>query len=363
MPRSPAEPTIEADFLKKVIKNIEYNKTIIEYYCRYSGELPEKEQKTIMDKVDRVYYCNKYWAIDKYERQKIKDVKRQNLCHDKFCANCKKVRQAGRMAKYIPELEKHQDNLYHLVLTVPNCAGEELKATYKNMARAFRELIMIIRGEKRNKIKGIDFTSWDYQGAIRSFEVTYQGDNYHPHFHVGLVLGADTITKKKYENIYSYDTRSGINKLVRLFSKEEILIQKIWYLLINKIKVTAQSIKDLKQGYSCTMDKFPPEDYAELFKYMTKEKDESGGIMSYENFKTLYESLYRLKQIQGYGCLYRIDDNIDLEEYEAKWNEYLDCIRKKESPVGVSETPQELILDNEYKLISRKSYFSFLREL
>jgi hypothetical protein len=353
-------PGLDRSLLENVIQNIDYNKTILNYYECYFQEF-ELERNNTQRKKDKLAFCNKFWTLDKYELQKIKDVKRQNLCQDKFCANCKKVKQASRMAKYIPELEKYQDNLYHLVLTVPNCRGPDLKETQKEMCKAFRSLIRLLEGSR--KVKGLDFQSWGYQGAVRSFEVTFKGDTYHPHFHVGLVASPGLLSKKKTKNLYSYDFKNGIPELRRLFSKEEILIQKIWYLLINGIKVTKQSIDELETGYSCIMDKFPAEDYAELFKYMTKEKDQTGQVLSYDQFKTLYVGLHRVKQIQGYGCLYQIDDEIDLEVFEEKWQGWLESIRQKESPVEVWQTPQELLLDTEYTIINRKAYFAFLRSI
>lgn len=79
------------------------------------------------------------------------------------------------------------------------------------------------------------------------------------------------------------------------------------------------------------MDKFPPNDFAELFKYMTKDKDEKGNILTYDNFKTLYEGLYRVKQIQGYGVLYKINDKVDLEKYEKQYQEYIEELQKKKA--------------------------------
>jgi len=298
--------------------------------------------------------------LDKYEKQKIKDFQKTNLCHDKFCANCKKVVQAGRMAKYIPELEKYKSNLYHLILTVPNCSGQDLNFMYKKMAKSFRTLIRYL--DCRLKVKGINFERFKYQGAVRSLEVTFKGDSYHPHFHVGIVLDFE-LGRKKDINTYSYNNKNGVRELKRLFSKEEILIQKIWYLLINNIKVTKRSIEDLEEGYSCAIEKFNEDDYAELFKYISKGSDEEGNTLTYDNFISLYYGLYRVKQIQGYGCLYRIDDNIDLEELEKQYDEYIQEIRKKESPVVAYETPQDLILDSEYTLISRKTFFKYLRQL
>lgn len=353
--------TVDKELLKGVIDNIEYNKTIIEYYKRFSlnGSVAFSSD-LLLKKSDRVSYCNKYWQLDKYERQKIKDFQKTNLCHDKFCANCKKVVQAGRMAKYIPELEKYKGNLYHLTLTVPNCSGQDINSTYKKMAKSFKTLIRYFTGNL--KIKGINFEKFNYQGAVRSLEITFHGDSYHPHFHVGIVLDSE-LSRKKIINTYSYNNKNGIRELKRLFSKEEILIQKIWYLLINNIKVTKSSIEELEEGYSCAIEKFNEDDYAELFKYISKGSDEEGNILSYDNFISLYYGLYRIKQIQGYGCLYQINDEIDLEELEKQYDEYIQEIRKKESPVVAYETPQDLILDSEYTLISRKTFFKYLRQL
>lgn len=367
---------VSKEILEDVIRNLNYNKTIIDYYeffSQNSGGITFN-MKTLEGNTKRLRSCNRLWSIDKYEEQKIKDFVGTNLCRDKFCANCKKVRQAARMAKYIPVLETYKDRLFHLTLTLPNVPGEDLIYTYKKMANAFRKLIGYLEGRK--KIKEIDFSSWGYEGAVRSLEVTFKGDSYHPHFHVGLVLNPNILSKKHITNTFSYDYKTGIAELKRLFSKEEILIQKVWYLLINDKKVNKANIEGIKAirkelnekniesiGYSCTIDKFKEQDFAELFKYMTKEKDENGDLLTYENFVALYFGLYRVKQIQGYGCLYSVTDEIDLEEYEEKYIEFIDSIRKKEDPERVYQKPQDLVLDNQYKLISRKSYFKYLREL
>jgi methionine synthase I (cobalamin-dependent) len=83
--------------------------------------------------------------------------------------------------------------------------------------------------------------------------------------------------------------------------------------------------------------------------------------LTYDNFISLYYGLYRIKQIQGYGCLYRLDDDIDLEELELQYDEYVDGLKQKESPVVAYETPQDLLQDTKYTLISRKSFFKYLR--
>lgn len=357
---------VSREILENVIQNREYNKTIISFYGKFSDEMASTNnlafQGDVLNNIsERIESCNKFWTLDKYEKQKLKDVKSQNLCRDKFCSNCKKVKQSARMAKYMGELETYSDRLHHLTLTLPNVTGEELPYTIKHMSKCFKTLIRYLTGNL--SIKGLDFNSWGYEGAVRSLEVTFKGDSYHPHYHIGLVMDPGAIGKKNITNTYSYNYKNGIPELKRLFSDQEILIQKIWYLLINKEKVTKKNIDSLEIGYSCTIDKFPKDQFVELFKYMTKETDEDGKVLTYNNFIALYYALYRVKQIQGYGCLYKITDDIDLEEYEALYKEFIDEIRKKESPATVMEKPQELILDTQYKIISRKSYFKYLREL
>lgn len=370
MPLNIENAIITKDFLSDVIINIEYNKTIIDYFGKYSLEqrnLMETGKEfffdpdTVSNNAQNIEVCNKFWELDKYQEQKVKDYQRTNLCKNKFCSNCKKVKQASRMSKYIPELEQYKDNLYHLVLTLPNCNGDSLEDTIKHMSKCFRQLIRYIRGT--DKIKGLDFESWGYKGAVRSLEVTYFTDSYHPHYHIALVLNSDILSKKDIINTYSYNFRTSIPELRRLFSKEEILIQKIWYLLINNTKVTKDNIDNLDIGYSCMIDKFQEGDYAELFKYLTKEVNENGEVLTYDNFKVLYKSLYRLKQIQGYGCLYNITDDGDLESMEREYEELIEGLRKNENPEKVIETPQDLAKDTEYLLISRKSYYKYLRQL
>lgn len=352
---------VTKDVLQNVIDNIDYNKVIIDYYYRFANDCSIAFNNDLLKrKADRLSFCNKLWQLDKYELQKIKDFKKTNLCHDKFCANCKKVKQASRMARYIPELENYKDNLYHLTLTVPNCSGQELLSTYKLMAKSFRRIIRYLDGSL--KVKGVNFSKFHYKGAVRSLEVTFKGNSYHPHFHVGLVLNTD-LSKKNIINSFSYNNRKSIRELNRLFCKEEILIQKVWYLLINGIKVTKTAIDNLFEGYSCALDKFSDNDYVELFKYISKDFDEKGNILTYDNFVSLYYGLYRVKQIQGYGCLYNINDDIDLDILNEQFEKYIQEVKKKESPVMVYQKPQDLILDSEYRIISRKSYFKYLRQL
>lgn len=348
--------------LSDVVKNIEYNETIQNYYLRMSHESTGVafSSDMLIKKKEKVKFCNMLWRFDTYHNHRIKDFKSTSLCKDKFCANCKKVRQSARMAKYIPELGQFGDRLYHMVLTLPNCHGSELMNTIKHMSKCFKQLIRYLDG--RDNIMGLDFESFGYKGAVRSLEITFKGDSYHPHYHVALVL-EHNLDKKIIENKYSYNFLKGIPELTRLFSEKEILIQKVWYLLLNKKTVSKFNIDNLTEGYSCMIDMFKEHDYAELFKYMTKETDESGQALAYDNFVSLFYGTYRIKQIQGYGCLYNITDDGDLDSYEKQYEDYIKELRQKEMPVDTLERPRDILRNKDYTFISRKSYFNYLRQL
>lgn len=349
---------VQKDYIKNIIKNIEYNKQIVTYYEKLRNEYTGDMYTRFDKKLNAIQDCNKFWEIDRYDINKIKDFKKTNLCKDKFCSNCKKVKQVSRMSRFLPELEKYQDKLFHMTLTQPNVSNQQVKTTIKKCFRGIAKLIEYLKGKK--KIRGIDFFEWKYEGALRSLEITFNEASYHVHLHVALVLNCDDINNKKYINTYSY--HYGVLK--RLFSEKEILIQKIWYLIMNDIKVTKKAIDSLEKGYSCTIDKFTNNSYAELFKYMVKDFAESHSFMSYDNFKTLYYSLLNVRQIQGYGCLFNIKDTDNIsEEVDELYNSIIEELQKKETPVEVVESPHDILNDSEYILISRKKIFEYLRIL
>ena len=86
----------------QIINNNEYNKLILDHYSRLAGENPDVDFSSNIENLEN---CNKFWVMDHYREQKIKDFKRTNLCKDKFCNNCKLVKQASRLAKFIPLIE------------------------------------------------------------------------------------------------------------------------------------------------------------------------------------------------------------------------------------------------------------------
>lgn len=351
---------MDKHLLTGIEKNRQYNARILEFYETMKQDVEsEEQQQKIRNKIESIESCNSIFEIDFYKKQKIKDFKRTNLCKDKFCNNCKKVKQASRMAKFIPEIEKFKDSgLYHLVLTSPNVPADELEKDIKRQLKAFPHLIEFFKGKK--KIKGLDFEQYGYKGAIRSLEVTYKGNSYHPHLHVLLVAENLDITEKTIVNSYSIDHFQG-GRIVRKFSDLEILIQKIWRLLLTGERVTKKNVESLDIGYSCMVDEFEENDYFELFKYMTKNSSES--FMTYENFKTLYRALHNVRQIQGYGCLFRLNDKDIEDEVSELYDKIVENLKKIEDAELIYESPSNLLADNDNLLISRKKIHEYLRLL
>lgn len=349
---------VKKDYVNQILINNKYNQEVItEYYHQLQQEFKEIN---FQNKIDNISTCNSWWLLDYYKQQKVKDFKKTNLCKDKFCNNCKKVKQASRLSKFMPLINQYKEDkyLYHLTLTVPNCKGSDLAQTIKTMFLSFRRIIRYLNLDL--KLKGLDFEEYDFIGAIRSLEVTFKGDNYHPHLHCILAFNKPLINNKYIENTYSLSKKNGYRK----FTDFEVLIQKIWYLLNNNIKVTKKSIDELELGYSCTVDNIDESSAYEVFKYMTKSTDEEKNILTYDNFKTLYFALHRVRQIQGYGCFYNVkDDDKIIDEVDDLYNVIIELLKAKENPLEVSQTPEDLLLDNENMIISRKRIFSYLKKL
>ncbi len=116
-------------------------------------------------------------------------------------------------------------------------------------------------------------------------------------------------------NSYSYDE----GRLVRQFCELEVLLQKVWYLLMNDIKVTERAIDELAEGYSVIVDDSGG-NYHEAFKYACKGAfDEKKGAFIYNEltFRALQQALNSRRMIQGYGELYGFKD-LDGELIEAE---------------------------------------------
>lgn len=370
---------ISKKHLDNVSKNLDYNRSIGAFYEQLIQDAATPTERNRFEKKqERLQDCNSLWDLDVYHEAKIKDFKRTNLCKDKFCNNCKKVKQASRMAKFMPEIERvgKKYKLSQMVLTVPNVPGEELRETIKLIFKAFTSVTHYL--SKKTKIKGLNFDI-GYVGAIRSLEVTYKNNEYHPHLHV-LLAHSEDIGPKVHVNKFSYD-KFG-KRETRYFSEYELLIQKLWYLLFNdyrdlkkesrekRKRITKDRIQELESGFSIMIDEFHEDDFIELFKYMTKgdgtdhKENSPSSIMTYENFKTLYFALDSVRQIQGYGEFFRIKDDEELyEEVHELYASFIEKYQKKEVPEQVRESVHELKKDMYYTLITKNKLYSYVNKV
>lgn len=340
---------VNINFLSDVSKNNYHNLKIISYFEKYFKFRTDK-----IGVINSLKNCNKVWTVDTYSKIGVRDFLGTNLCHNKFCNNCKNVKQNARLMKYTPELSNYDDSLFHLVLTIPNCKGSDLRTSINKMTACYRHLTRFLSSDK--KISGVDFSSYGYLGAVRSLEITFKGDFYHPHFHVAIAFKNLKLVGQNL-NLYSF---SNVTDYVRYFSDFEILIQKVWYLLYNDIVVTKKNIDNLDVGFSCILDKFDKNDYFEVFKYLTKDFDDSGNILTYDNFVTLYEQTHSLKQIQGYGVFYRVISEDLIDTINSIYDDLVDYLNKQDSPILERFSPDYLSVNNYYLLISRRKIYNSL---
>ncbi len=352
--------------VRKTSKKINSNDLIAEYYEDYF-----KENFIESTRPDCIKSCFKMFEIDFYKKQKVKDIRKVNLCHDKFCINCQNMASQLRYVKYKPKLDEllNDYNIYHVVFTVPNCSDIMLKHTLERMNNCFARFIRFFQLSK--KIKGLDFKKYGYAGAIKAFEIVVNEEgfllDFHPHFHCLFVLDKKFYEKGQYLNKFSFkrseiknDRRIKDSK--RFFTEFEILLQKMWYCLFNDIKLTKDNIENVDLGYSCYAQRVSS-DYKDVFKYSMKgmyDPKSSRFMYSYKTFKTLYEAIHRKKVIQGYGILnkFSFTSEEEIEEQIKIYNETITALRLLEDPQKIYSGLKELVADMESKgftYISKKS--------
>lgn len=426
---------------KELLKFININGEDISLRNRISKiDIRLKEQKEIKkrntlefnkmyDMSNRLLNCNKYWHIDFYKKFDIKNVAEQYFCMSMFCDVCKKLLQAQRMKKYMPIMQKYDKDLYFVTLTVANVAYDDYSTALSCMEKAYFQLHQVLIG-KRSVGSLVNVKELGYKGSLVSYETTYynpdevvmRGKELHPHIHSAFVLTG--LSGKGYicprANIchpkYSFNSKEP-GRVQRLFTKHEFFIQNLWYLLyleqwlkyelcdddfvldidlsldhvvMRKEWLTPKICKYFKfpqisyskkkckiEGYSCTIDKFKPGEYKEMFKYMIKDKpkviEENGEpkevFMSFKVFKVFQSGLYNFKQLRPYGLFYvevrksNVDDNVIdedlLNEHLAQYEGFMSWLKKESSPVRVVETLQETLqVDSLY--INTKKIFSYV---
>ena len=361
---------LELGYVQKIYERVNYISPVIAgYFERFAQE---KKSTIIMNLAYNIKNCSHHWFFDHYQMQRIKDLHHIDICHNKFCPNCQKMMQASRLLRFGPVLNAIAEDydLYHITHTIPNVSGEKLSDGIDTLFKVYKRFHEYLSGKIR--IKGLDFSQYGYAGSIRSLEVTYNsakvfvGQEYHPHLHSIIALKKGLVFDKVITNKFSY--RRG--KYSRSFSRFEVLLQKIFYLIANNQQVTLKNIETVELGYTSALVKVEKDNYYEIFKYAVKgfssdKKDKQ--MMSYEQFKVLYSAMYNRRCIQGYGKLFRLtpDDTID-ESMNEVYNDFIEKLKLVEDPSYTSNTIEEVndALQRKFCLyISRKSIYKLQRQI
>ena len=187
------------EYLGKILEHYNSNKIIKNYYIELSNEYKDGNEhhapneammKNINNKIYRLDKCNKYWESDYYKKLNIKDYHKTYLCKDKFCLNCKKWRQAQRMKKFIPVLEKYDKDLYFVTLTIPNVFGADVKETINRIIKAHTKLVQYLDGTRESKLLNETSKVLNLIGGIRVLEISINRDinkKYHVHLHCAYI--------------------------------------------------------------------------------------------------------------------------------------------------------------------------------
>ncbi len=366
-----------SEYFLKISQRCHFNENMAEFYeqmadLEYDELFPLGKRdrlsyvdygrmNTYLNRAKSIRVCMRYgWVSDYYRMNGVKVVKGVNRCRDRFCYNCQSMDALQRFHEYAPFIDSFSKDydIYHVVFSQPNVPGFILKRTLDLMNESFSRFVKFMSGNK--KIKGLDLVgAYGFAGAVRALEVS-QNDkdkNYHPHFHCMVALKKGIDMTPKHRNMFSKDRTH--RREDRLFSDFEVFLQRIWYLLMNGIKVTKQNIEQLPQicgkqypdGFSCYAENADGH-YHEIFKYATKGSFKNRSILNdFECFRTLYDALFGRRIYQACGCFYNKDvdfnvihDGVNLKDMaDVCFNEILQMLDGMEKPERVVEELKDIL--------------------
>ena len=111
-------------------------------------------------------------------------------------------------------------------------------------------------------------------------------------------------------------TKNGEILPKRKFSVLEVILQKVWCMLMLNIPVTKENLNNLreltggkyKDGFDVVANDAKGK-YKEIFKYAIKGTYKNEKIFSYEDLEYLYFALKNRRTYQTYGCLQKHNFN------------------------------------------------------
>ncbi|HDJ2809775.1 TPA: protein rep [Staphylococcus aureus] len=242
---------------------------------RYESKKVRSEE--FRDLVKSLVSDSYYWLIEECgtflsfvgdkELNKIK-MHRGNFCKHRFCPMCawrKARKDALELSLMMQDIKISYDKAFiFLTLTTPNVVAERLGDEIKRYNKSFDKLF------KRKVVKRV------VKGYVRKLEITYneKRDDYHPHFHVLIVVNKSYFT----------DVKAYLNQ------KEWL---RLWRKATGISEITQVDVRRVKEQNS--------NELYEMAKYTGKDSD----YLSNEKvFKVFYESL-KGKRAFAYGGLFK----------------------------------------------------------
>lgn len=329
-----------ADKKEKAKNNISFFYTLEKEYKNNKNKFLAY---TFYKRALRIENCLEYWLWNKYEKNKVLELKKVFRCKDLFCPNCRTVGITKAIIKFIPYFNAMIASGYHpylMTLTNPNILALNLSDEIKKMNKALAKLMRwLIKPFKDNGkyYGGYSSRLFDVVAAIRVLEVTVQESDWHylhVHFHVLAFLASDKEQDfiKYKDGGYQYSSGGYIK-----YSHADTFIQKLWKMTYDGIDINnfKNISDDWKDNYICDIRPMASsKGIYEVFKYCFKDID----IKNYEVFKYLCLGLKGKRIRQGYGSLYKLKiDDKDLADDDLTKDDIKNYLQfKDELPVIVA---------------------------
>lgn len=342
------------EILEEIKVKKQVNITYSRYYFKMSKELKnlKVEHDRLQKRSDRIHDCLNLWAWDKYEKNKLLDLKKVNRCmNNRFCPNCKKLDLSKAIHSFKEPFQKlllDGNYPYLLTLTIPNCKAEDLSDTIDLLNKSFLRLYRGFGEDSNNTIK---FRELEFTACLKALEITYNSHSktYHPHLHC-------IVFSKYYNELYFNKNIKGLysqkRKTYNYHSQADIHMAKIWTMIVDKIRLTEKNYfkltDDPKKLYQVDIKEMDEFGIYEVMKYTFKDSD----IKNYSVFKTLVQALENRRIRQGYGELYNLKTEFSDDGEKQDIDEFLET---KENPTSLlTREINELITTyREYRKVSR----------
>ena len=324
------------DKIEKISEKLEITKRNANFY---KVMFDKYNLKKYFDKYLRLSDCLSFWIWDKYEENKLLDLKKVNRCMDKFCPNCRAVSTSQALVNFAPKFKEMLERGYSpflLTLTVPNVCGEDLDYTINKMNTAFKKFNQWFFSDN----KGFTNRLFKISSMVKALEVTVQKDEfnmYHPHFHCICFIDINNLDFNIFNKYLNGPFSKKYNKYI-LYSDADIQIQKLWKFAYDNIRISKYSnypdmfLFDEEFNkyvyYQCDIRPLEmPKGIYEVFKYPFKDSN----IRNQHDFEILYFALYKKRLRQAYGELYGLDVECDGEINKDK-EDIKSYLKKEEFP-------------------------------